>query len=134
MSRRIAIAAVLAGSLLAGSLLTGCTSDREPSAGAVPSQSPTATPTKDPLTGCVEQLDYWAKENLRRAPDEGYDYQHMALTADKYDELRQIIQAARPLQAKGKLPPTWIHDRSTEACRRVLAKPTPTGSVGGWPQ
>lgn len=96
--------------------------------------SPTATPSKDPLTGCVEQLVYWANENLRRAPDEAYDYQHMGLTADQYDELRKLQKAARVLQAKGKLPPTWVHDRSQEACVRILATPAPTNSVGGWPQ
>ena len=101
---------------------------------ATGSVSPTATPTQDALGSCVDQLVYWAGENLRRAPDQAYDYQHMGLTAEKYDELRKIEKAARALQAKGKLPSTWVSDRSREACTRILAAPKPTSTEPGWPQ
>ena len=121
------ISAALAGLVVFGT--AGCGGgSQEATAGT------TATPSKDPLAGCVEQLVYWANENLRRAPDQAYDYQHMGLTAEKYDELRKIQNAARVLQAKGKLPPTWVHDRSQEACIRILATPAPTNTAGGWPQ
>lgn len=96
--------------------------------------SPSSSPTEDPLTSCIEQLVYWAGENLRRAPDQGYDYQHMGLTSDKYDELRKIQTAARALKVKGKLPATFVHDRSRAACIRILATPSPTNTAGGWPQ
>ncbi len=82
----------------------------------------------------MDQLVYWAGENLRRAPDQAYDYQHMGLTSEQYDELRKIEKAARALQAKGKLPPTWVRDRSREACTRILAAPKPTTTEPGWPQ
>jgi hypothetical protein len=88
---------------------------------------------QDALTSCVDQLVYWAGENLRRAPDQAYDYQHMGLTAEKYDELRKIEKAARALQAKRKLPPTWVRDRSRDACTRILATPKPTNTDLGWP-
>ncbi len=68
------------------------------------------------------------------APDQAYDYQHMGLTSEQYDELRKIEKAARALQAKGKLPPTWVRDRSREACTRILAAPKPTTTEPGWPQ
>jgi hypothetical protein len=131
MTRKWIAAALLVGLVASGT--AGC-GGSDSHAAALPSPTPTATPSKDPLTGCVEQLVYWANENLRRAPDQAYDYQHMGLTADKYDELRKIQKAARVLQAKGKLPPTWLHDQSQAACVRVLAIPKSTDSVGGWPQ
>jgi hypothetical protein len=59
---------------------------------------------------------------------------NLSAGADKYDELRKIQKAARILQAQHKLPPTWVYDRSQEACRRILSTPAPTNTVGGWPQ
>jgi hypothetical protein len=130
MTRKL-ISAVLVGLVVFGT--AGCGGgSQDATPGTTP--TPTATPSKDPLTGCVEQLVYWANENLRRAPDQAFDYQHMGLTAEKYDELRKIQNAARVLQAKGKLPPTWVHDRSQEACVRILASPAPSNTAGGWPQ
>jgi hypothetical protein len=82
----------------------------------------------------VDQLEYWAGENLRRAPDQAYDYQHMGLTAEKYDELRKLVKTARTLQSQGELPPTWVHDQSRQACHRILATPVPANSGPGWPQ
>lgn len=93
-----------------------------------------SSPSEDPLTSCIGQLVYWAGENLRRAPDQGYDYQHMGLTAEKYDELRKIQTTARALKAKGKLPTTFLQDQSRAACLRILATPAPTNTAGGWPQ
>ncbi|MEV8371667.1 hypothetical protein AB0P21_02970 [Kribbella sp. NPDC056861] len=127
MSRRWGVIAVLAVAVLAGTAACGDTTPK-----AAP--QPTATPKKDPLASCTEQLVYWAGENLRRAPDQAYDYQHMGLTAEKYDELRKIQQAARSLKDAGKLPPTWLQEQSKAACVRILATPAPSNTAGGWPQ
>ena len=42
--------------------------------------APTTAPP-NPITVCTNQLTYWAGEQLRGAPDVGFDYQHMGLTA-----------------------------------------------------
>jgi hypothetical protein len=130
MNGRIIVAAVLAVVAIG---ITGCTA-RGTAGSQVARTTPAASPSKNPLTDCVEQLVYWAGENLRRAPDQAYDYQHMGLTAEKYDELRKIETAGRALQAKGKLPATWVQDQSRAACIRILATPAPTNTAGGWPQ
>jgi hypothetical protein len=127
MSRRSGVIAVLAVAVLTGTAACGDSDSK-----AVPQA--TTTPKADPLTSCTEQLVYWAGENLRRAPDQAYDYQHMGLTAEKYDELRKIQKAARALQDAGKLPPTWLQDQSNAACVRVLATPARSNTAGGWPQ
>jgi hypothetical protein len=58
---------------------------------AAPSTSP------DPVTVCVNQLTYWAAEDLRGSDSQGYDYQHRGLTAQQADSLRGIVAEARGL-------------------------------------
>lgn len=111
--------------LAALGLLTACGGE----AGSTP--SPSQTPSKDPIVSCAEQIDYWAGEMLSNAPDKGYDYQHMGLSMSKYLELRAIVKQAKALKAKNQLSPTWVHEQSIAACRRIAAQPKPTG--GGWP-
>ncbi|WP_328994028.1 hypothetical protein OG394_06560 [Kribbella sp. NBC_01245] len=117
MLKRAALALAFVG------LLVGC--------GGEPASTPSPTPSKDPVASCAEQLDYWAAEMLSGKPDKGYDYQHMGLSMDKYLELRTIVKQAKALKAKNQLSPTWVHDQSMAACKRIVAKPKPTG--GGWP-
>ncbi|WP_343978709.1 hypothetical protein [Kribbella koreensis] len=125
MSRRLGVTVVLAVAVLAGSAACG---DEKPKA------APTVKPAKDPLSSCVDQLVYWGTENLRGAPGQEGDYQHMGLTADKYDALRKIQKNARVIMAKGELPPTWLQEQSEAACRKIVATPKPSNTVGGWPQ
>lgn len=65
--------------------------------------------------------------------DPGWDYQHMGLTAEKYDELRELVSAARDIEASGTLPASWVADEVEVACTRVLALPSPSTSAVGWP-
>lgn len=123
--RRRLLGGVLA--LLLTACLVSC-GKSEPGARAT---SPSPSLSKDPLTSCTEQLEYWAMENLRGGPDQGYDYQHMGLSSGQYDELRILLREARALKAKGPLRPTWLHERSVEACLRIRAAPSPP--AGGWP-
>ncbi|WP_328323311.1 hypothetical protein OHA70_30450 [Kribbella sp. NBC_00382] len=124
---RLGITVMLAMAVLAGAAACGDDSTK-----ATP--TPTVKPSKDPLTSCVDQLVYWGTENLRGAPGQEGDYQHMGLTADKYDALRKIQKNARVIMAKGELPPTWLQDQSRAACLKIVATPKPSNSVGGWPQ
>jgi predicted small lipoprotein YifL len=129
MSRRPGVTVVLAVAMLAGTAACGADGPA-----AAPSATPTAKPSKDPLTSCVDQLVYWGTENLRGARGQEGDYQHMGLTADKYDALRKIQKDARVIMAKGKLPPTWLQEQSHAACQKIVATPKPSNTVGGWPQ
>jgi hypothetical protein len=131
MSRRLGVTAVLAVAVLAGIAACG---DDDTKTAPQPSATPTAKASKDPLTSCVDQLVYWGTENLRGAPGQEGDYQHMGLTADKYDALRKIQKNARVIMAKGSLPPTWLQEQSQAACVKIIATPKPSNTVGGWPQ
>jgi hypothetical protein len=89
-------------------------------AGPVPAQRP-----PDPVEVCTDQLVYWAGEELRSAPDVGFDYQHMGLTAGRFDALRAIVDEARVLGAG--LPADLVPDRARAACAG------PAAGTGGGP-
>lgn len=110
----------IAAALAAALALAGC--------GDEPQAAPSPSPTPDFVTSCTSQLEYWAGQ-LLDGPDKGYDYQHMGLSMDKYEELRVIVRRAKQLGANR--PADWVHEQATAACKRIAAKPKPTG--GGWP-
>jgi hypothetical protein len=112
---------VLLGAL-AVALVTGCA----PSAAPAPTVA--ASPSPDPVSACADQLTYWAGEELRGAPDAGYDYQEMGLTSAQYDALTTLVDEAR---AQPGLPPDWVPNRARALCTQIAAQPRPTG--GGWP-
>jgi hypothetical protein len=103
-------------------LLTGCVE-------ASPTASPTTatTPPPDPVDVCTNQLAYWAAEDLRGAPDRGFDYQHRGLTGAQADALRALVDDARARQ----LAPAEVRDRARAACTDLVARPPSTG--GPWP-
>jgi hypothetical protein len=114
------------GSVVLGALavaLVGCA----PTAPAPTAAAPSA-PSPDPVSACADQLAYWAGEELRGAPDAGYDYQEMGLTSAQYDALTTLVDEAR---AQPGLPPDWVPNRARALCTRIAAQPRPTG--GGWP-
>jgi hypothetical protein len=105
---------------LVGVLLAGCAPT------APPPPAPPA-PAPDPVTVCTNQLAYWAGEELRGAPDAGFDYQEMGLTHAQFDALDALVAQAR---AEG-LPPDRLAARARELCTTIAAEPRSTG--GGWP-
>ena len=96
--------------------------------------TPTVTsvkPTRLPMEQCTDQLAYWAEKMIADFDNPGWDYQHMGLTATKYDVLREIVKGAR--EAGDALAPTWVEDQIVAACTRILAaSPSPSDEVG-WP-
>jgi type IV pilus biogenesis protein CpaD/CtpE len=112
--------------VLVAGLLTAC--GTAPEVPAVPvAQTTTAGP--DPVTVCVNQLTYWAEEQLRGAPDRGFDYQEMGLTGAQADALRGLVDEARaPGQARAS---DWLPARARTLCTEIAARPPSTG--GGWP-
>jgi hypothetical protein len=103
---RMIVAAVLL-------LAAGCTA-AEPAA----APATTALPRPDPVAACVTQLTYWADAELRGAPDQGYDYQHMGLTADQKDALDAVVEAAR------RDGPGVVERLIRDACTRLATGPT----------
>jgi hypothetical protein len=76
-----------------------------------------SSPAPDPVTVCVNQLTYWAGEDLRGQDGEGYDYQHRGLTAQQADALRAIVaeaQALAPDRATG-----LVAERVRAACEGI---------------
>ena len=115
--------AVLVGTL-GGVLLAGCAA----AAPAAPAPVTTAaTPPPDPVTVCTNQLTYWAGEELRGAPDAGFDYQEMGLSHAQFDALGALVTEAR---AHG-LPPDRVAALARELCTTIVAEPRST--AGGWP-
>ena len=108
---------------LVGAALAGCAPGAPPRSAAPPA----ATPPPDPVTVCANQLTYWAGEELRDAPDAGYDYQEMGLTHAQFDALDGLVAQAR---AQG-LPPDRLAARARELCTAIVAQPRTT--AGGWP-
>ncbi|WP_232664122.1 hypothetical protein [Pseudonocardia sp. TRM90224] len=80
--------------------------------------APQFPPPPDPVTVCIGQLEYWAGEQLRGAPDQGFDYQHMGLTSQQADALALIVERARA-EGAGVITPM-----AREACDRIGAGPT----------
>ena len=109
--------AACAGLVLLGAVLTGCATQQ--SRPALPQPSTTAPPP-DPVTVCVNQLTYWAGEDLRGAPDQGYDYQHRGLSAQQADALRDIVDQARALG--DTRPDAFVHDRVQAACASIAPR------------
>jgi hypothetical protein len=107
---------------LVGVVLAGCAPAAPPAAAP-----PVTTPAPDPVTVCANQLTYWAGEELRSAPDTGFDYQEMGLTHAQFDALDALVAQAR---AQG-LPPDRLAARAREVCTAIVAEPRSTG--GGWP-
>jgi hypothetical protein len=105
------------GVALLGAVLAGC------AAGPVPPPPPqfgATSPPPDPVTVCVNQLTYWAAEDLRGAPDQGYDYQHRGLTAQQADALREIVDQA--LALGDSRPDTFVPDRVQAACASIAPR------------
>ena len=108
-------------------LLAGCGTG--PAAAPATPASRTPAPTPDPVTVCTNQLTYWATEELRAAPDSGFDYQEMGLTGAQFDALGVLVAEAR---AQGPaLPADWLAARARALCTQITAQPPRTG--GGWP-
>ena len=109
---------------LAAVLLAGCAGP--PPAAPPPPSTP---PAPDPVTVCTDQLVYWAGEQLRGAPDGGFDYQEMGLSGAQADALSDLVDDAR---AQGPdLAPDRVPSRARELCTRIAAQPPRTG--GSWP-
>jgi hypothetical protein len=105
-------------------LVTGCGAAAEPQPAA-----PTTPPRPDPVAACARQLTYWADEDLRGAPDQGFDYQERGLTGAQADALTDLVTQAR---AQGDaLSPDWVAAQARERCADIVARPSSTG--GGWP-
>jgi hypothetical protein len=116
-------AAVLLTGLLAGVLVAGC-------GATVPASAPpSTTPRPDPVAACAAQLTYWADEDLRGAPDRGFDYQERGLTGAQADALADLVAQARAQGAA--LPPDWVASQARERCAALVARPPST--AGGWP-
>ena len=111
--------------LLLALLLAACAPAPTPVA---PAASPT-TARPDAVTVCTNQLTYWAGEQLRGAPDIGFDYQHMGLTAAQADALRDLVERAR---AQGPdVPADWVPTQARAACTEIAAEPSRTGGPWG---
>ena len=109
-------------------LLAGCGAAAEPRQ-AAPTTPPATSSRPDPVDACARQLTYWADEDLRGAPDQGFDYQERGLTGAQADALTDLVARAR---AQGDaLPPDWVAAQAREACTDIVARPPSTG--GGWP-
>ena len=88
-----------------------------------------ASARPDPVDACTAQLTYWADEDLRGAPDRGFDYQERGLTGAQADALADLVAQAR---AQGDAPPPgWIATQARERCTAIVARPPST--AGGWP-
>jgi hypothetical protein len=107
---------------LAVALVAGCAPP------AAPAPTVAASPSPDAVSACANQLTYWAGEELRGAPDAGYDYQEMGLTSAQSDALGTLVDEAR---AQPTRPPDWLPNRARALCAQIAAQPPPTG--GGWP-
>ena len=80
------------------------------------SAPPSTTPRPDPVAACAAQLTYWADEDLRGAPDRGFDYQERGLTGAQADALADLVAQARAQGAA--LPPDWVAVAGPRAVRR----------------
>jgi hypothetical protein len=78
---------------------------------------------------CVTQIEYWAGEDLRGAPDQGGDYQHRGLSARIDTALRAIVAEARAMGGTaGGVDAAWVHDRAVTECTALIAAdPEPAG-------
>ncbi len=128
----------------AAALIAACGSPTGGAPAAAPTATATTAPTRPPTlrptprpdparpgptTVCTNQLTHWAGEDLRGAPDAGFDYQHRGLTGAQADALAVLVDEAR---ARGPdLPPDWVATRARALCTAIAARPAPTG--GGWP-
>lgn len=102
-------------------VLAGCgTGPATPAAQARPST--TSPPPPDLVTACTNQIVYWAGEQLRAAPDKGFDYQHMGLTGDENDVLRQVVTRAE-VEGAGV-----VERLAREGCAELATQP----SVAPW--
>lgn len=106
-------------------LLSGCGSGPAP-ATAQAQPATTTTPPPDPVTVCTNQLVYWAGEQLRGAPDKGWDYQHMGLTGEENNALDAVVAKAR---AEGE---GVVAGLARQACADLATRPTsaPWGTGG----
>jgi hypothetical protein len=111
---------------LAAAVLAGCAPAASPQA-PPPAAAPATTPPPDPVTVCANQLTYWAGEELRGAPDAGFDYQEMGLSHAQFDALDTLVAQAR----SQSLPPDRLAARARELCTAIVAQPRST--AGGWP-
>jgi hypothetical protein len=116
-------AARLAPLLVAPLVLLGCATGA-PVAAPPPSPTSTAptTPPPDPVQVCVNQLTYWAGEDLRGDADGSFDYQHRGLSSEQNDALAVLVEQARA-QA---WTPEQLAERARAACVEVVAG-DPTG-------
>ncbi|NMH78019.1 hypothetical protein [Pseudonocardia xinjiangensis] len=105
------------GVALLGAVLAGCAAGPVPPA---PPQFSATPPPPDPVTVCVNQLTYWAAEDLRGAPDQGYDYQHRGLSSQQADALREIVDDARALGDSRS--DAFVPDRVQAACASIIPR------------
>lgn len=89
---------------------------------------PAAPAAPDPVTRCVDQLLYWAPQDLGEAPDQGFDdYQQRGLSTQQNTALRTLVAAAAALGPDRA--PGFLAERARELCAAL--GPEPTG--GGYP-
>ena len=108
-------------------LLTGCGTAAAPQPAAPTTRD--TPPRPDPVTACAQQLTYWAEEDLRGAPDQGFDYQERGLTGAQADALADLVAQART--QGDALPPDWVAGQARERCVAIVDQPPNTG--GSWP-
>jgi hypothetical protein len=122
-----------AGAALLAGLITGLLSGCAPGPASTPTPTarppPTTTSRPDPVAACASQLTYWAGEELRGAPDAGFDYQEMGLTGAQSDALDTLVEQARALGPD--LPQGWVAARARALCTDLAAQPSRTNT--GWP-
>jgi hypothetical protein len=138
-------AAVVLTALLTGLLAVGGCGAAEPA-----SAPPSPAPRPDPVAACTAQLTYCNRsghdasapdsvrgsrpapdhdEDLRGAPDRGFDYQERGLTGAQADALADLVAQARAQGAA--LPPDWVVTQARERCAALATRPPST--AGGWP-
>jgi hypothetical protein len=126
---RVDAGAALLAALISG-LIVGCGTGPAPTPvppAALPATSP--QPRPDLVATCANQLTYWAGEELRSAPDAGFDYQEMGLTGAQSDALDTLVEQARALGPDR--PQDWLSSRARALCTDLAAQPSRTNT--GWP-
>ena len=125
--RKIAAAAAL---ILVSLGVSGCGSDAAPTRSATgPSPTPTASPARDALADCANQIDYWiTTEYLQGKPDRG-DYQEMGLGSAEGLALRQLEQhLSQSIKTFPAPAPANLGRQELAACDAAGASATATGT------
>ena len=85
--------------------------------------------TRPPRTPCGAAAPRGSGEDLRGAPDRGFDYQERGLTGAQADALADLVAQARAQGAA--LPPDWVATQARERCAALATRAPST--AGGWP-